>query len=166
MGATLREAALFVYKYLVCSGWQKKKKVVEEESLWLSCCWALWSGPSTVPGALRAWWWARLKQAAPWCPPTGFSFCGVCFTSTGLNVLGPRAHGVLFLFSINISLPHTQSPGHTHLMQCLYPGQYKEWLVPVMGEGQGLPDTPWKPAQSSGISAHISSPLSLSSATS
>lgn len=33
---------------------KKKKKVVEEESLWLSCCWALWSGPSTVPGALRA----------------------------------------------------------------------------------------------------------------
>lgn len=26
----------------------------EQESPWMPCCWALWSGPSTVQGALRA----------------------------------------------------------------------------------------------------------------
>ena len=52
VGVTLTEAALFVYKYLMCSGWVMAKKVVGEvkagASLWVSCCWALRSGPSTV----------------------------------------------------------------------------------------------------------------------
>lgn len=68
----------------------------------------------------------RLKPAALRCPLAGLYFCGVYFSPTGLNVSGPRAHGVYF-FSVNISLP-TASPGHTHtlLMQCIHPGQYKE----------------------------------------
>lgn len=73
-------------------------------------------------------------------------FLWFCFSSIGLDVSGPGAHGVYF-FSNNILLPPLNPRPHTDSLcsACLHHGQYKNDLSPVVGEGQGpqtLPENP------------------------
>lgn len=78
-----------------------------------------------------------MKQAALRCPLAGFCFCGVCFSSTGLNVSGHRAHGVLFYFPLIFHCP-TPHPLATHTSHAV--------LTPWTIQGMTCP-LPWKKAK-------------------